>query len=41
LVQQQQRIGAAGQPVLGGTVAGQLNQVASRFAVQEARADHK
>ena len=41
LVQQQQRIGAAGQPVLGGTVAGQLNQVASRFAVQEARADHQ
>jgi hypothetical protein len=30
LVQQQQRIGAAGQAVLGGTVAGQINQVASR-----------
>ena len=30
LLQQQQRIRAAGQAVLGGTVAGQINQVASR-----------
>ena len=36
-VQQHQRIGTAGQPVRGGTVASQLNQVAARFAVQEAR----
>ena len=39
-VQQHQRIGTAGQPVRGGTVASQLNQVAARFAVQEARSDH-
>src|SRR5271167_2670602 len=40
IVQQCQRVGAAGQAMLGGTVAGQLNQVASRFAIQEPRADH-
>ena len=40
LVQQHQRVGATGQPVRGGTVAGQLNQVAAGIAVQEARADH-
>jgi hypothetical protein len=28
------------QPMRGGTVAGQFNQVAARFGVQEARADH-
>jgi hypothetical protein len=39
-VQQHQRVGAASQAVRGRTVAGQLNQVAARFAVQEARADH-
>jgi hypothetical protein len=39
-VQQHQRVGAARQAVRGRTVAGQLNQVDARAAVQEARADH-
>jgi hypothetical protein len=41
VVQQHQRVGAARQPVRGGPVAGQLDQVVSRFGVQEAAADHR
>ena len=39
-VQQHQRVRAPRQPVRSRTVARQLNQVAARFAVQEAAADH-
>jgi hypothetical protein len=40
IVQQYQRVGAASQAMLGGTVPGQINEVASRFAIQEPRVDH-
>src|ERR1019366_918710 len=40
IVQQHQRIGAAGPPVRGRAVTRQLVQVAAGFAVQKARADH-
>src|SRR5208337_3284932 len=40
VVQQNQRVGAARQPMHGGPVASQLDQVLSRFGVQEATADH-
>ena len=36
-VQQHQRVGAPRQPVLGQAVAGQLNQVVARFAVQDSQ----
>ena len=40
LVQQHQRVGPPGQPVSHRTIAGQVNQVATRFGVKEAGADH-
>src|ERR1019366_3772175 len=39
-VQQDQRVGSTGQAVRNGTVAGQLDQIAAGFAVEEARTDH-
>src|SRR5580704_16733425 len=39
-IQQHQRVGAPGQSMRHGTVASQVNQVAARFGIKEASADH-
>jgi len=39
IVQQNKRVGAAGEPMRGGAVAGQVDQVAAGFAVKEAGTD--
>src|SRR5476649_37172 len=40
IIQQHQCIGAPGQPVSHGAIAAQLNQVATRYGVEEAGSDH-
>src|ERR1019366_5706041 len=40
IIQQHQRVGAAGEPMRSAAIAGQVDQVATGLAVKEARADH-